>query len=140
MASFARGHGGSPRSCGRSASAQVPVGLHADRSPELVTGALAVLAAGGAYVPLDPSYPPERLAFMAAESGMPVLLTTAESRPEWLPEGVRPIPLHGWDGEEAPLPPARIAPETLAYVIYTSGSTGRPKGVQVPHSGLANLV
>ena len=116
---------------------EVPVGLHADRSPELVTGALAVLLAGGAYVPLDPSYPPERLAFMAAECGMPVLLTVEEGRPDWLPEGVRAIRLNGGtDGEVLTSP----IPESLAYIIYTSGSTGRPKGVQVPHAGLANLV
>src|SRR5437588_294375 len=41
---------------------EVPVGLHADRSVEMVVGMLAVLKAGGAYVPLDPAYPAERLA------------------------------------------------------------------------------
>src|SRR4051794_13921949 len=44
----------------------VPVGLHADRSAEVVAGLLAVLKAGGAYVPLDPVYPAERLAYLAA--------------------------------------------------------------------------
>jgi 5-methyltetrahydropteroyltriglutamate--homocysteine methyltransferase len=36
-----------------------------------------VWKAGGAYVPLDPTYPPERLAFMAADARVPVLVTEA---------------------------------------------------------------
>ncbi|MGO2580657.1 MAG: AMP-binding protein, partial [Halomonas sp.] len=31
--------------------------------------------AGGAYVPLDPEYPAERLAFIAEDSGIELLLT-----------------------------------------------------------------
>jgi amino acid adenylation domain-containing protein len=122
----------------------VPVGLHADRSPELVIGALAVLWAGGAYVPLDSSYPDERLAYMVRESGMPVLLSvTAEpgAAPSWTGSALV-IRLNA----ETPLPaaslpePMAVPPEALAYVIYTSGSTGRPKGVQVSRAGLLALV
>ena len=36
---------------------------------------LAVLKAGGAYLPLDPDYPADRLAFMLADSRVPVVLT-----------------------------------------------------------------
>ena len=53
------------------------VGLHVERSLEMVVGLLAVLKAGGAYVPLDPAYPAERLAFLLADSRVPVLLTRA---------------------------------------------------------------
>src|SRR3954470_10494783 len=40
------------------------VGLHLDRSPEMVVAALSILKTGGAYLPLPPDSPPERLAFM----------------------------------------------------------------------------
>ena len=51
------------------------VGLCVERSPEMVVGLLGILKAGGAYLPLDPDYPRERLAFMLADAGAPVLVT-----------------------------------------------------------------
>ena len=51
------------------------MGLCLERSPEMVSGVLAILIAGGACVPLDPAYPRERLAFMLQDSGAPLLLT-----------------------------------------------------------------
>src|SRR5204862_7653112 len=51
------------------------VGLCMERSPEMVVGLLGILKAGGAYLPLDPNYPRERLAFMLADAGCPVLVT-----------------------------------------------------------------
>ena len=51
------------------------VGLCVERSPEMVIGLLGILKAGGAYLPLDPNYPRERLAFMLADAGCPVLVT-----------------------------------------------------------------
>ena len=53
------------------------VGLCLERSPEMLIGLLGILKAGGAYLPLDPNYPRERLAFMLADAGAPVLVTQA---------------------------------------------------------------
>ena len=114
----------------------VPVGLCLPRSPELVTGALAVLIAGGAYLPMDPDWPEDRLAFVIRESGMPVLLVQGEAP---IPTNVPAIDLDR-PSQSAPVEPLPPDPDRLAYVIYTSGSTGRPKGVQVPHRGLLSLV
>ena len=41
------------------------------------SGCIGILKAGGAYLPLDPDYPRERLAFMLADAGAPVLVTQA---------------------------------------------------------------
>ncbi|WP_420127101.1 non-ribosomal peptide synthase/polyketide synthase [Longimicrobium sp.] len=127
----------------RGVRAETRVGICLERGPEMVISILAVLKAGGGYVPLDPSYPAERLAFMLADSGAPLLLTRLP-----LPEGLTP---HAAEvvcldadreriaAESAQAPGAGVLPENLAYVIYTSGSTGRPKGVLVPHRGVPNL-
>jgi len=53
----------------------VLVGICVDRSVEMVVGMLAILKAGGAYMPIEPGYPRERLTFMLADAGTPVLLT-----------------------------------------------------------------
>ncbi|MDB6039124.1 MAG: amino acid adenylation domain protein, partial [Verrucomicrobiales bacterium] len=50
------------------------VGIHCERSLAMVVSQLAVLKAGGAYVPLDPGYPPDRIAFMIADSGLKIIL------------------------------------------------------------------
>ncbi len=54
---------------------EVPVGICLDSSPDLILCYLAVLKAGGVYVPLGTAYPADRLAFMLAETGAPVVLT-----------------------------------------------------------------
>ena len=59
---------------------EVVVGLCLERSLAMLVGLLGILKAGGAYLPLDPDYPPERLAFMLADAGAPVLLTRAALR------------------------------------------------------------
>jgi non-ribosomal peptide synthetase component F len=133
------------------------VGVCLNRSLEAVVAILAVLKAGGGYVPLEPAYPRERLAFLLADSGAPVLLTaerhlaklggvsgahTGRDR-----AGVKVVVLdrereaidrHDLQGDEDPLDWS--GPESLAYVVYTSGSTGRPKGVAVPHRAVLRLV
>ncbi|WP_326799788.1 amino acid adenylation domain-containing protein [Streptomyces sp. NBC_01808] len=119
------------------------VGLCLPRGVEMVAGILAVWKAGGAYVPLDPAHPAERLAFMVADSGATVVLTTGATAGVVSESAGRVVSLDDAAEDIAAAsaePPGRSpAPGQLAYVIYTSGSTGRPKGVAVPHGGAANL-
>ncbi len=128
----------------RGAGPEVRVGLCVERGMEMVAAILAVLKAGGAYVPLDPAYPAERLAWMLADAGVPILLTQ-ESLRAVLParDGVEVITLDGaadsLAAERGENPGVAVAADTLAYVIYTSGSTGTPKGVGVEHGNLARL-
>jgi amino acid adenylation domain-containing protein len=122
---------------------EVPVGLLFERSAEMVIALLAVLKAGGAYLPLDPTYPAERLAYMLADSGAPLLLAGVPLDPRLRFTG-RVLSLA--EPAAAPAPrrtqslPAMAAPGNLAYLIYTSGSTGRPKGVEVSHAGVVNFL
>ncbi len=115
----------------------VKVALCVERAPEMVVGLLGVLKAGGAYVPLDVAYPPERLAFMAADADVRVLLTQ-ERLLGLLPAhaGATVCLDRDWpDIARYPTnaPVSGATAENLAYVIYTSGSTGTPKGTEVPH-------
>ncbi|PAU75284.1 amino acid adenylation domain-containing protein [Halomonas salipaludis] len=119
------------------------VGIAMERSMEMVVGLLAILKAGGAYVPLDPEYPSERLAFIAEDSGIELLLTQHHLR-ESLPlaDGLSVVELDRLDvAHHASSNPAiALHGAHLAYVIYTSGSTGRPKGAAIRHDALTNCM
>ena len=57
------------------------VGLHLERSAEMVIALLATLKAGAAYLPLDPGFPADRLEFMQTDSRTTVVITTADLLP-----------------------------------------------------------
>ncbi|MFD3823261.1 amino acid adenylation domain-containing protein, partial [Streptomyces sp. NPDC058625] len=129
----------------RGVGPETRVGICMRRSLDLVTALLAVLKAGGAYVPLDPDHPRERLAHMAEDAGIRLVLTRPDTRDAlgFLgEEGVRLLDLGedeaSWpDASPEPLD-VTVSPDGLAYVIYTSGSTGRPKGAMLSHRGICN--
>ena len=111
---------------------EVVVGLCVERSLEMLVGLLGILKAGGAYLPLDPDYPPERLAFMLADAGAPVLVTQSALRDRLPLHNARIVQLDAdWPAiatRPASAPAAFLHPQHPAYVIYTSGSTGTPEG------------
>jgi amino acid adenylation domain-containing protein len=124
------------------------VGLCAERGIEMVVALLAVLKSGAAYVPLDPHYPPQRLAFMADDAKLALLVTQASvvHAIDWPRERSILLDIDAMHLDMRPTTPVPPHPsldagvEDPAYVIYTSGSTGRPKGVLVPHRALANFL
>jgi amino acid adenylation domain-containing protein/FkbM family methyltransferase len=122
---------------------EVLVGICVERSLEMLVGLLAILKAGGAYVPLDPSYPAERLRFMLADAGAPVLLTQQRLL-SILPAHHATVVCLDSDWETiaqscpATAAPPRATTENLAYMIYTSGSTGLPKGAMTTHAAIVN--
>ncbi|HEU4508570.1 MAG TPA: amino acid adenylation domain-containing protein [Pyrinomonadaceae bacterium] len=122
---------------------EVLVGICVERSLEMVVGLLAILKAGGAYVPLDPSYPAERLRFMLADAGAPVLLTQQRLLSLLPAHDATVVCLDAdWETIAQLCPPPAAPPvattENLAYMIYTSGSTGLPKGAMTTHSAIVN--
>ncbi len=121
----------------------VLVGVAVDRSVEMVVGLLGILKSGGAYVPLDIEYPEERLAFMARDAGLRVLLSQKQFRPK-LPDVQHVLYL---DSDSDAISqqncedlPSQRGQDNLAYVTYTSGSTGVPKGVEIPHRAVVNFL
>ena len=123
------------------------VGLHLNRSADMLAALLGVLKTGAAYVPLDPTYPSERLAYMARDAGLAVFVSQADlaAASGWSRE--RCLLLDADAAHLAAQPvvalqeqSAAIHAELPAYVIYTSGSTGKPKGVVVPHRAVVNFL
>lgn len=120
------------------------VGLHLDRSPEMLIALLAVWKAGGGYVPIDPAYPAARIEFMAGDAALDLLITESSLRDE-LPALEVPVVCleqlaeDGGD-ESAEALESEVEPLDVAYQIYTSGSTGQPKGVRVPHRAVVNFL
>jgi amino acid adenylation domain-containing protein len=119
------------------------VGIHLDRSFELIIGIFAILKAGGAYLPLDWASPEDRLTFMLEDSGAQVLLTDSSLSARFanyrgtivcLDREAERIGSHSKKNV-----PLTSQPQHLAYVIYTSGSTGTPKGVLVTQKNVARL-
>ncbi|HEX2094369.1 MAG TPA: amino acid adenylation domain-containing protein, partial [Longimicrobiaceae bacterium] len=127
----------------RGVGPEVRVGLLLERGVEMVVAALGVLKAGGAYVPVDPSAPDDRVRYVLADSGAPVVLTR-QALADGVPAGAGAVLLDA-DGpriaaEPDAAPEVESSPDDLAYVIYTSGSTGRPKGVMVEHHSVIRLL
>ncbi|WP_280697742.1 Pls/PosA family non-ribosomal peptide synthetase [Kitasatospora sp. GP82] len=120
------------------------VGILLERSLDTYVALLAVLKSGAAFVPLDPSFPADRVAFIAQDSGLCDLLTTSTMGERTAGLSCRILELDTAEEQLAAQPDDRPAvdtdPSSVCYVIYTSGTTGRPKGVAVSHANIVNFV
>ncbi len=114
-------------------------GLMADPGPGLAVGLLGIFQSGAALVPLSPAQPDERIALIAADCGIEVLVAERRYLERARRLAPRVICLDEVD-DTAPAIPLEPPAESLAYVIYTSGSTGLPKGVGVSHANLVPML
>lgn len=126
---------------------QEVIGVFTDRSTVLPETVLAIWKAGACYLPLVKDLPGDRLAFIARDAGirLVVVLDGLEPPPSLVEAGCeifRPESL-GVDylssHSHAVSQVDGVAGSDRAYIIYTSGSTGVPKGVILLHRGLNNL-
>jgi non-ribosomal peptide synthetase-like protein len=123
------------------------IGLLFDHAVDSYVAMLAVLKLNAAYVPLDVSFPPDRLATIARDSGMRMLLSLSHLRdrlgrvvvPLLCLDEVRAL-VAAQDGGRLTDAEKRDPVDQLCYIIYTSGSTGRPKGVAIEHASICNFV
>jgi amino acid adenylation domain-containing protein len=119
------------------------VGVAVERSVTLPVVLLAILKLGAAYVALDPAYPVDRLAFIARDANIAVVVASVAERERAAGLGVPVIASETAASAAARTTVAPVAERSamdVAYVAYTSGSTGRPKGVAVVHRGVVRLV
>lgn len=109
------------------------VGLHLDRSGDLVASLLAILTCGASFVPLDPGQPEGRRDAIAAQAQLHAILSAPDCAKPWAIDcpviDVTTIA----DAEAKVTAPSDA---TLAYILFTSGSTGTPKGVEVSRAAL----
>ena len=122
------------------------VALLFDEAVDGYLGMLAVLKAHAAYVPLDPGFPPDRLAYIASDSGARTVLSHSRLA-RLVPDGTRAVFLDEAAAQVAAEGDGRLVldeasepADDLCYVIYTSGTTGGPKGVAVSHASICNFV
>ncbi len=116
------------------------VGLYMRRGFALPAAILGIHMSGAAYVPLDPDYPAERLQFMAADSGLFLVLHSDDEAAPQFDAPTLAVEELLTAGRKLPAPDVKhLDPDNLAYIIYTSGSTGRPKGVGVTHANATRL-
>ncbi|MFJ3925912.1 amino acid adenylation domain-containing protein, partial [Streptomyces sp. NPDC090022] len=119
------------------------VGLSVARGSAMAVGLLGILKAGAAYVPLDPGFPADRLGYMLADSGAPLVVTHGAVRDRLAGSGARLVDLDADAAEigarPATAPHTTVTADDLAYVIYTSGSTGNPKGVAIEHRNVRHI-
>jgi amino acid adenylation domain-containing protein len=131
----------SARFARRGAGPGARIGIHMERSLDLIVALLAVLKTGASYMPLDATYPAQRLAHMIADARVAFVVTGATCSAL---EGcdLVSLPLAADDSAEegGALPEGRADLDATAYLIYTSGSTGRPKGVMNSHRGVVNRI
>jgi non-ribosomal peptide synthetase-like protein len=118
---------------------------------------LAVLKIGAAFVPIDVAAPAERVAFIAEDAQLALVLSARGyavadaglACPVWcmadiaalaavFPSRRPPLDISRDDISSDDV--ATAASDPACYVIYTSGSSGRPKGVEVTHRSICNFI
>lgn len=122
------------------AAPETRIGICLANPVDMIVAIVAVLRSGGVYLPLDVNYPVDRLRYMLADAGAPLLVVDDRAAGLALLDGMA-VSVLALDANDDPAGAAVAAPaqplaDNGAYVIYTSGSTGRPKGVLVPHRAI----
>ncbi len=116
----------------------IPIGVIAYRSFDMMIAILAILKAGGAYVPIDPNSPRDRIDYLVENSGIKLILTSLSDDFKIDNTNIYSVSYLLQKNSSMDNLPTTSNSNNIAYIIYTSGSTGRPKGVMIEHFAVVN--
>lgn len=132
------------------------IAVFLEKRIEHVSALFGASAAGAVFVPVNPLLKPEQVAYILADCGVRLLVTSPErlrqlgpalarcpqlhtilvtGSPEGL-EAPAGVALRAFDSAAGELQAARRIDADVAAILYTSGSTGKPKGVVLSHRNL----
>ncbi|BDT56877.1 acyl-CoA ligase (AMP-forming), exosortase A system-associated [Massilia varians] len=132
------------------------VAVFLEKRIEGVVALFGAAAAGAVFVPVNPLLKPEQVAYILADCGVRVLVTSPERLRQLAPaltgcpklrtillagatDGLEALPgvvLRTLGSDSAPARPVERIDLDVAAILYTSGSTGKPKGVVLSHRNL----
>jgi len=119
------------------------VAIYAANAPEYLEALHAILWAGAVSVPVNYKLHAKELAYVLADSGARVVLTSEALAPAVREAGAPQDAVLVFGSEayraavaQTPMDVCDRAPHDVASLFYTSGTTGRPKGVMQTHRNL----